>query len=298
MKRLIAGLIALGGLALLALAGLTVFETSGPATASHAGGMDAMSIDMDPGATPANTATSIGTRETCARINENNFLDADEDVDADKLSVDVTADTIPASNPMTAYAYKLSYPSPDIRVTGQTLGLIGTAGGSAPINTSDGVPDADGTFNSTVVDTGPTPGSSETGSGYLDRLTLETVPDVTPGVYPLTLSSAAHVDTVAAAQVPDAINNAVVAIDTHCPAEDFAPVRGTGLTSTLRNSGRRHELQQRSDVHAGQRHDRRRGHAGRAESGWRSRPGRRGGHPGLGQEPWRLQRRLFAIHTY
>ncbi|HET9477585.1 MAG TPA: hypothetical protein VFP63_08870, partial [Dehalococcoidia bacterium] len=33
---------------------------------------DAFSIDMDPGATPANTATSLGSRQACARIDENN----------------------------------------------------------------------------------------------------------------------------------------------------------------------------------------------------------------------------------
>ena len=37
-----------------------------------------MSIDMDPGAAPANTNVASAP-EQCARINENDVLDADED---------------------------------------------------------------------------------------------------------------------------------------------------------------------------------------------------------------------------
>ena len=47
---------------------------------SAAGGMEAMRIDMDPAVTPANAQTFIGSREDCARINENDTLDADEDL--------------------------------------------------------------------------------------------------------------------------------------------------------------------------------------------------------------------------
>ena len=42
------------------------------------GGPTAMSIDMQPSAAPANTNGSVGSRESCARINENGILDADE----------------------------------------------------------------------------------------------------------------------------------------------------------------------------------------------------------------------------
>ena len=60
-----------------------------PPIAPDSGGMDAMSIDMNPHGVPANTATSLGSREFCARINENNILDADED-DVDTLEIDIT----------------------------------------------------------------------------------------------------------------------------------------------------------------------------------------------------------------
>jgi hypothetical protein len=56
--------------------------------ASHDGGMDEMTLDMNPGSEPANTSTSLGSIEFCARMNENDILDADED-GIDALYVDV-----------------------------------------------------------------------------------------------------------------------------------------------------------------------------------------------------------------
>ena len=54
--------------AVSALALVEVPQGAEPAQAVHAGGVDKMSIDMDPAGTPANTPTSIGTTETCAVI--------------------------------------------------------------------------------------------------------------------------------------------------------------------------------------------------------------------------------------
>jgi hypothetical protein len=59
--------------------------------------MDAMSIDMQEEATPANTSSALGSRETCARVDENDVLDGDEDV-PDGLLIDVTAAGVPAYN--------------------------------------------------------------------------------------------------------------------------------------------------------------------------------------------------------
>src|SRR5688500_3055947 len=84
-----------GAVLMLGFAVLLSSATSDPASASHAGGMHLMSIDMDPGATPANTGTTLGTREFCAQINENDTLDADEDA-VDEVEIDVTAEGIPA----------------------------------------------------------------------------------------------------------------------------------------------------------------------------------------------------------
>jgi len=110
----------------VAVAALLLGQADGPTRASHAGGMDAMSIDMDHLGTPGNTATSIGSIQSCARINENDIMDADEE-DVDTLRVDVLADNIPSSAPMNAYIYVLGYSSGNVSVQAQIIGLLDTA---------------------------------------------------------------------------------------------------------------------------------------------------------------------------
>ena len=187
------------------------------AQASHAGGMDAMSIDMDPGAAPANTATLLGSRETCARVNENDVLDADEDVNVDTLSIDVTATNIPASNPMIGWAYDLLYPT-DLSVTAKNSNLLLASGsGSSVVDLSEPVPDSDGVFNATAADFGSSAASRETGSGVLQRIDLTTVPAAATDVFPLSFLSASHNDPFNATFAADAVNDAQVAINRNCP---------------------------------------------------------------------------------
>jgi hypothetical protein len=70
------------GLALSADADRPVSATSPPSA-------QRFSVDMDPTAVPGNTAMSLGTQETCAGINENGIMDADEDM-VDTVEFDVT----------------------------------------------------------------------------------------------------------------------------------------------------------------------------------------------------------------
>ena len=73
------------------------FTAANPAAAGPlALGMTAMSIDMKDAAN-ANNANVLGPLDTCARINENGVLDADEFL-VDQLRIDVTAQGIPAFN--------------------------------------------------------------------------------------------------------------------------------------------------------------------------------------------------------
>jgi hypothetical protein len=168
-----------------------------PAAASHAGGMDAMLIDMDPSASPVNTGTGFGTIESCARVNENDKLDADEDA-IDTLEVDVIADNIPASNPTFTTYFELLFPAGALVVT-EAATPYATDNGWNVLSASD-VPQTDGTFEHTVVDINAT-GTS--GSGALSRLTLETVPTVSPSVSPLLLKDPVHVDSVSIPRPPD-----------------------------------------------------------------------------------------------
>lgn len=196
-----------------------------------------MSIDMDEEATPANTSTTLGTREACARINENNSLDADEDV-VDGLIIDVTATNIPAFNnngtPLNlnddtggviAYVFDFGYSSADLTVqAGQAntpgVNILQENPGGSFINLSDPTPDdnTNDVWAGLGLDTGI--GVPEEGSGVLHRLTLVTEDDVTIGNYPLTLTNNVHSDAALSAYFPDTTSDAYVAVNTTCGDSD------------------------------------------------------------------------------
>ena len=169
------------------------------------------SIDMDPANAPANTANSLGSNETCAAMNENNILDADEDF-VDTVEFDVTVTGIPATNSMIGYAYTLSYPAPNTRIVYKNSILLYSLPGSG-IPPDPNITDTDGTLNVAEADPGAIPASSESGSGVLDRLRIETTPFAVPGIFPLTLSGAAHVDTNVIGHTPDALDYAHIEVN-------------------------------------------------------------------------------------
>src|SRR5512143_2035541 len=121
------------------------------------------SIDLDPANFPANTATSLGTIEPCATVVENNVLDYDEDF-VDTLEFDVTVIGIPPANAMIGYAYTLTYPAPFTRIVYRQPMLI-----NPPGIPPDPLPDTDGTFNVSMLDTS---GTGVSGSGVLDRIRI------------------------------------------------------------------------------------------------------------------------------
>ena len=85
-------------IALLLLVASNAGRTADPAFA-QVGTIANVSIDVDPANTPANTATSLGTIQTCAQILNDNVLNADEDTTADRVDVDVTVDAVPPAPP-------------------------------------------------------------------------------------------------------------------------------------------------------------------------------------------------------
>ena len=187
------------------------------------GGMDAMSIDMNPHDTPANTATSIGSREFCARINANDLLDADE-VDVDILEIDVTTgpEGIPETNPMIALSFTLLFEEGQIRVIGNDVRMLLDAEpfGSV-LDASELLPDSDGQFGVTALDINTD--VTESGPGVLSRIRIEPTVDTLPGIHYLLLDGAVHIDIAGAARVPETLNHAVVAIGVDCPSVQPPP---------------------------------------------------------------------------
>ena len=123
---------------LAALAILALAVSSPEGFGAHAGGADAFSIDMDPSSEPANSATSLGSSEGCARIALNGVQDADED-GVDALDVDVTATQVPATNPMAAFSYQLNYDDTALAVqTADSEFLLGSVLQIGPQNEQSG----------------------------------------------------------------------------------------------------------------------------------------------------------------
>jgi hypothetical protein len=228
--RTIYSVLALGA---LVSAGV-LLSGSSSTSADHTGGpMQAISIDMNEGATPANTSSSLGTREACARINENDTLDADEDV-IDGVLVDVTAEGIPPfhdsgtpGNPfddtggIDAFGFILNYSSASLTVDGEVnvnpaINILARNPGSTIINVNDTTPDdnADNEYNAGAIDSGSAP--RESGSGVLTRLTLVSETGAGAATYPLTLPDSAHGDATGAAHTPITTNNASVAVGVAC----------------------------------------------------------------------------------
>lgn len=228
-----------GGILAAALVALLVTGAprEAPAFASHAGGMDAMSIDMDPSAAPANTATTLGTREACARIDENNVLDADEDV-VDGLGIDVTAGGVPPydnngtpgdslddSGGIIGYQFVLNYSSANLTVSSEVvdnpaINMMAANPNPLVFNGSDPVPDdnTDDKWTGTALDNSFPPDPPEDGDGVLHRITLVSEAVAASGLYPLTLTNNVHIDASTAAFAPDTTNNdSYVAIDQPCP---------------------------------------------------------------------------------
>lgn len=199
----------LAGPALLLIAAAA--RGPGGAGAADGQGMSAMLIDMDPFSPPVNTSTSLGPNETCARINVNGALDADEDVEADTLVIDVTAHDIPRAAAMIAYNYSLRYDEAALTVQSEVfddpaINILMSNPGSNLFNPTDPVPDVDGTnaWNASMIDVGDVPG--ESGSGVLTRLAMSSDRAAATGTYMLSLAFTVHLDLPGGAYFPGNVN--------------------------------------------------------------------------------------------
>ena len=189
------------GLFVLALA-VALPYISGVARASHAGGMDAMSIDMD---VAGNTATSLGPRDNCVVA-----------APGATVTLDVTAQNIPVTNPMIGFTFVLTYPPAVASVTAGDPGfLLASTAGSSLLDASEPTPDTDGAYNGAAIDLS-TPDAAEVGSGVLMRITMPVHPQAPAGQYILGLTFAAHADPQNEVRPPDVLNHAYLAVNSSC----------------------------------------------------------------------------------
>jgi hypothetical protein len=116
---------------------------------------------------------------------------------------------------MSGFNYRLTYPAASLEVVAQNSDFLLVADpDSSRFSGSDPLPDTDGNFNGSELDTGPPAESSETGSGVLDRVQITSKPSAVSGTFQLTLNDTVHIGPDASAWPPDAVNNATISVNT------------------------------------------------------------------------------------
>src|SRR5574341_1009035 len=173
MRRLLSVFFFFCILAALAFAGVRMLDGVHNVRAASPPNIAAVAVDMDPASAPANTTSVVGTIQPCARINENNVQDADEDA-VDQLFVDVTAVGIPAGSSagavgMIGYSYQLAFPDTHLSIPAKTIGKLSTAVGYNPFSAGDPVPDAASPHAVDLLDLGA---AGVLGDGFLERYTF------------------------------------------------------------------------------------------------------------------------------
>ncbi len=184
-------------------AAAAVLAVLGGIISSQAAGnsADSFAVDLN---TAGNTASALGARDECA-----------EAAAGTSIVVDVTATNVPAATSMVAYGFDLVYnPAVFTVSSSDRAGLLSTAPGYTEINAGDPLPDSDGTYTAGAANV---TGTGASGSGYLQRLTLDIAAGAAAGGYQLTLTNAGHVQTQTnIAYPPDAVFGARVAVGVTC----------------------------------------------------------------------------------
>ena len=213
-------------LAIITFVSILLFAFGAPASpksieASHTGAADNFALDMNPSATPANTATSLGSRQTCARIEANGLQDADEDA-VDAIIIDVTATNITSAHPVIGFSYDVSYNETSLTLQAHDPNFLLTVNpGTEFFDASEAVPDIDvnDKWNGAGVDTGE--GAPESGTGVLHRLTISADAGAASGTYAVALSDAAHIDSRNDAFIPDNLYGGSITVGTsYCSRTD------------------------------------------------------------------------------
>ena len=207
------------GLAVLVL--LVGMETDvDRSDASHAGGMDEMSLDLGiAGNTAANVWTwspplpvpPVGHSETLGPVDATIALNP-----CDEITLDLIALNIPASQPMLGFSGTLNFNAGVFEGIESSAGFLMTANAGSSLFD----PGASITPDSMVLsaaDVGTPPGAYEVGSGVLARARIKINPGAAPGDHPITLDGGAHISgSDGQPYLPDETNSAIVTLTGSC----------------------------------------------------------------------------------
>ena len=126
-------------------------------------------VDADPTKSPANTATSLGSIQSCISVSTSDIFDVD-------LFITNVADLV-------AWDTYFQYNRSVVNVTAVNVQMFQAANpGSSVFNASEATPDSDGNFYISAVDIAV--GAQDSGSGVLARVTLRAVG---PGLSPASI---------------------------------------------------------------------------------------------------------------
>jgi hypothetical protein len=182
-------------------------EIGPPPTTSLA--VNSVGIDTDVKRTAANTATSLGSLNSCNTLTSGG-----------SLTIDIAVDAVPPSDSatdtggITGFQFSLLYDASVVKVTASDAEMLLAANpGSSLVSLGDATPDTDGSFLVAVSDFGSST-TPESGSGVLARITLQ---GVAPGVSQLTLTDLAIADVSTARYGINSTPAAEVAVDAPCP---------------------------------------------------------------------------------
>lgn len=167
-----------------------------------------LGIDADPSAAPANTATSLGSIETCVSVTSGSTFE-----------VDVFIDAIPSGRNLAGFDYFLKYDNSKLQVnqTDYNMLLASQPGSDIMAAGERTMPDTDGTLGVVSVDVAGAASAEPAGSrGVLARYQLQAVGS---GISRLSLEPAPtyFAESTAARYDPDQVLEATIAIDEPCP---------------------------------------------------------------------------------
>jgi len=184
-------------------------------------------IDADPWASPANTATSLGSIEECREVTAGQTFD-----------IDTFVDGIPSGHGLAGFNYYLDFDPSRLEITGQSHNwLLAAAGSYSPVSFTEAVPDTDGSH---VVAEGDLFGDTEMNplysQGVLGRYTLRALPTAQSGQASLTLTTIAISDETEEIPV-DEVTEAWIGVGEPCSPVPPTPTPTATPTATPTPAG-------------------------------------------------------------